>query len=246
MLKINKIMKFFTLSGTVFLLLLFISCSSADINRLLQSAGGQAPLTQTEVSQGLKEALIQGISKGADQASQMDGFFKNDLIRILLPEDARRVESTLRQVGLGAEVDRALLAINRGAERAAQEAKPIFIQAIRQMTIQDAFQLLRGEEDAATQYLRRTTENQLIELFQPRIQESLNEVGATRFYGDIANTYNSLPLVNRQIDPNLNAYVTERAIDGLFQLIAIEEKNIRENPLERTSALMRRVFAAQD
>ncbi|MGY6741864.1 MAG: DUF4197 domain-containing protein [Cecembia sp.] len=246
MLKINKIMKFFTLSGTVVLLLLFISCSSADINRLLQSAGGQAPLTQTEVSQGLKEALIQGIGKGADQASQTDGFFKNDLIRILLPEDARRVESTLRQVGLGAEVDRALLAINRGAERAAQEAKPIFIQAIRQMTIQDAFQLLRGEEDAATQYLRRTTENQLIELFQPRIQESLNEVGATRFYGDIANTYNSLPLVNRQIDPNLNAYVTERAIDGLFQLIAIEEKNIRENPLERTSALMRRVFAAQD
>lgn len=239
-------MKFFTLSGTVVLLLLFISCSSADINRLLQSAGGQAPLTQTEVSQGLKEALIQGIGKGADQASQTDGFFKNDLIRILLPEDARRVESTLRQVGLGAEVDRALLAINRGAERAAQEAKPIFIQAIRQMTIQDAFQLLRGEEDAATQYLRRTTENQLIELFQPRIQESLNEVGATRFYGDIANTYNSLPLVNRQIDPNLNAYVTERAIDGLFQLIAIEEKNIRENPLERTSALMRRVFAAQD
>jgi len=239
-------MKFFTLSGTVVLLLLFISCSSADINRLLQSAGGQAPLTQTEVSQGLKEALIQGIGKGADQASQTDGFFKNDLIRILLPEDARRVESTLRQVGLGAEVDRALLAINRGAERAAQEAKPIFIQAIRQMTIQDAFQLLRGEEDAATQYLRRTTENQLIELFQPRIQESLNEVGATRFYSDIANTYNSLPLVNRQIDPNLNAYVTERAIDGLFQLIAIEEKNIRENPLERTSALMRRVFAAQD
>lgn len=239
-------MKFFTLSSTVVLLLLFISCSSADINRLLQSAGGQAPLTQTEVSQGLKEALIQGIGKGADQASQTDGFFKNDLIRILLPEDARRVESTLRQVGLGAEVDRALLAINRGAERAAQEAKPIFIQAIRQMTIQDAFQLLRGEEDAATQYLRRTTENQLIELFQPRIQESLNEVGATRFYSDIANTYNSLPLVNRQIDPNLNAYVTERAIDGLFQLIAIEEKNIRENPLERTSALMRRVFAAQD
>ncbi len=203
-------------------------------------------MTQSEVSQGLKEALIQGISKGADQAAETDGFFRNELIKILLPEDARRVENTLRQVGLGAEVDRALLAINRGAERAALEAKPIFIQAIRQMTIQDAFQVLRGDEDAATQFLRRSTESQLIALFQPRIQESLNEVGATRFYGDIANSYNSLPLVNRKIDPDLNAYVTERAIDGLFQLIAIEEKNIRENPLDRTTALMRRVFSAQD
>jgi hypothetical protein len=246
MLKFNKIMKVSSISTIPFFLVFLASCSSADINKLLQGVGEQGALTQTDASQGLKEALMQGISKGADQASQTDGFFKNELIKILLPEDARRVEITLRQVGLGAEVDRALLAINRGAERAAQEAKPIFIQAIRQMTIQDAFQVLRGDQDAATQFLRRSTESQLIDLFQPRIQESLDEVGATRFYGDIANSYNSLPMVNRRIDPDLNAYVTERAIDGLFQLIAVEEKNIRENPLDRTSALMRRVFAAQD
>ncbi len=239
-------MKVSSISTIPFFLVFLASCSSADINKLLQGVGEQGALTQTDASQGLKEALMQGISKGADQASQTDGFFKNELIKILLPEDARRVEITLRQVGLGAEVDRALLAINRGAERAAQEAKPIFIQAIRQMTIQDAFQVLRGDQDAATQFLRRSTESQLIDLFQPRIQESLDEVGATRFYGDIANSYNSLPMVNRRIDPDLNAYVTERAIDGLFQLIAVEEKNIRENPLDRTSALMRRVFAAQD
>ncbi|PSL02974.1 DUF4197 domain-containing protein [Cecembia rubra] len=230
----------------ILLMLVFASCTTADINKVLQGVGGQGPLTQQEVAQGLKEALIQGISKGADQASKQDGFFGNELIRILLPEDARRVENTLRQIGLGSEVDRALLAINRGAERAAQEAKPIFINAIRQMTIQDAFNILKGEQDAATQFLRRTTERQLIELFQPRIQESLNEVGATRFYGDIANTYNNLPLTNRKIDPDLNAYVTERAIDGLFKLVASEEQNIRQNPLERTTALMRRVFAAQD
>lgn len=223
-----------------------LSCSSADINRILQAAGGSSPLTQQEVSQGLKEALIQGISKGADQASETDGFFKNEMIRILLPEDARRVESTLRQIGLGSEVDRALLAINRGAESAAKEAKPIFINAIRQLTIQDAFNLLQGDQDAATSFLRRTTEDQLIALFQPRIEESLKEVGATRFYGDIANAYNAIPLTGRQIDPDLNAYVTDRAIDGLFKLIAEEEKNIRENPLQRTSTLMRRVFAAQD
>lgn len=203
-------------------------------------------MTQTEVSQGLKEALIQGISKGADQASATDGFFKNELIKILLPEDARRVENTLRQIGLGAEVDRALLTINRGAEKAAMEAKPIFISAIRQLTIQDAFNILKGEPDAATQFLRRTTESQLISLFQPRIQESLDEVGATRYYGDIANAYNAIPLTNRKIDPDLNAYVTQRAIDGLFLLVAQEEKNIRENPMERTTALMKRVFAAQD
>ena len=229
-----------------FFIVFFSACSSADLNRILQSTGTQGPLTQQEVSSGLKEALIQGISKGADKAAQTDGFFKNDLIRILLPEDARRVESTLRQMGLGSEVDRALLAINRGAEKAAIEAKPIFVNAIRQLTIQDAFNILKGDQDAATKYLRRTTEGQLISLFQPRIQESLNQVGATKYYGDIANAYNAIPLSNRKIDPNLNAYVTERAIDGLFLLIAEEEKNIRENPMERTSVLMRRVFAAQD
>jgi len=139
-----------------------------------------------------------------------------------------------------------MLAINRGAEKAAQEAKPIFISAIRQMTIQDAFQILKGDPNAATDYLRRTTESQLVALFQPRIQESLNEVGATKYYGDLANAYNNIPLTTRKIDPDLNAYVTNRAIDGLFTLIAEEEKNIRENPMQRTSALMRRVFAAQD
>jgi hypothetical protein len=230
---------------SIIILLVASACSSADINKILQAAG-QGSLTEQEVGSGLKEALIQGISKGADQASQTDGFFKNDLIRILLPEDARRVESTLRQIGLGSEVDRAMLAINRGAEKAAQEAKPIFISAIRQMTIQDAFQILKGDPNAATDYLRRTTESQLVALFQPRIQESLNEVGATKYYGDLANAYNNIPLTTRKIDPDLNAYVTNRAIDGLFTLIAEEEKNIRENPMQRTSALMRRVFAAQD
>ncbi len=246
MLKSLKFMKQFSIRFSVMLLILLSSCTAADINRVLQSAGGQSPLTQAEVSNGLKEALIQGISKGADQASMTDGFFKNELIKILLPEDARRVESTLRQIGLGAEVDRAMLAINRGAERAAQEAKPIFISAIRQLTIQDAFNILRGEPDAATQFLRRTTESQLIELFQPKIQESLNEVGATKYYGDIATTYNAIPLTNRKIDPDLNAYVTNRAIDGLFKLIAQEEEQIRKDPLSRSTALMRRVFGAQD
>ncbi|GAB2628783.1 DUF4197 domain-containing protein [Belliella aquatica] len=235
-----------SLSFSIIVVLLLASCTAADLNRILEAAGGQGPLTQPEVSSGLKEALVQGISKGADKASVTDGFFKNELIKILLPEDARRVEATLRQIGLGSEVDRALLAINRGAEKAAIEAKPIFISAIRQLTIQDAFAILRGEPDAATAFLRRTTETQLIELFQPRIQESLNEVGATKYYTDIATTYNAIPLTNRKIDPDLNSYVTNRAIDGLFKLIAEEELNIRKDPLARTTVLMRRVFGEQD
>jgi hypothetical protein len=234
--------------NSTFLLLFFLlqSCTTADLNKILQATSSSAPLTQTEVSGGLKEALIQGISKGADKASLTDGFFKNDLIRILLPEDVRRVENTLRQVGLGPEIDKAIQNINRGAEAAAKEAKPIFIEAIRQMTIQDAFAILNGNQDAATSYLRRTTEAKLIALFQPKIQQSLNQVGATKHYTDLAQSYNSLPLVNKKIDPDLNAYVTSKAIDGLFQLIAEEEKNIRTNPMDRTTALMRRVFGNQN
>lgn len=231
----------------IFSLFLFIfSCTSTDLNRILEAAGGQIPLSQQEVAGGLKEALIQGIEIGADKASQTDGYFKNELIKILLPEDARRIESTLRQVGLGSEVDRALLAINRGAESAAKEARPIFVSAIRQLTIQNAFEILKGEPDAATQYLRNTTEKQLIDLFSPKIQQALDQVGATRYYGDLANSYNSIPLTTRKIDPNLNAYVTEKAMDGLFKLIMEEELKIRENPMERTTALMKKVFAAQD
>lgn len=232
--------------SVLFLSVLLFGCNATDLNKVLQGLGGGAPLTQQEVSAGLKEALVQGITNGATMASRQDGFWGNELIRIMLPEDARRVENTLRQIGLGAEVDRALLSINRGAENAARQAIPIFTSAIRQLTIQDAFALLSGQQDAATQFLRRTTEAQLIELFQPEIQKSLNEVGATRFYTDIANTYNAIPLTNRRINPDLNSYVTQQAIEGLFTLVAQEEAKIRQDPMQRTSALMRRVFGSQD
>lgn len=232
--------------GLMMMALWLTACAGTDLNKIIQGAGASLPLTEQEVASGLREALIQGISKGADNAAQVDGYFRNELIRILLPEDARRVENTLRQIGLGAEVDRALLSINRGAERAALQAKPIFIAAIRQLTIQDAFNILRGEENAATNFLRRTTEAQLVAAFQPEIQKALQEVGATRHYSDLANAYNAIPLTNRKIDPDLDAYVTARAIDGLFVLVAQEEKNIRENPGARTTALLRRVFGSQN
>nr|MBI1232332.1 DUF4197 family protein [Cytophagales bacterium] len=225
-------------------LIVYLGCTSADVNRFIQGAS-QATLTNEDVGNGLRDALVKGISVGADQAATENGFFGNNLIRIPLPEDLRRLEATMRQFGLGAEVDRVLLTINRGAESAAKEAKPIFINAIRQLTFQDAFNLLRGEQDAATQFLRRTTTSELTSLFQPEIQKSLNEVGATKHYADLVNAYNSLP-GTRDINPDLNAYVTSMAINGLFTLIAEEERKIRENPAERTTAIMRRVFGSID
>lgn len=231
----------------VVLFVFFYGCSTAQINKLLKDVtSGQSPLSQEQVAAGLKEALEQGIVKGTDLASMTDGYFKNELIKIMLPEDAKKVERTLRQMGLGGEVDRALLAINRGAESAAIEAKPIFINAVKQMNITDAIGILKGEQSAATDFLRRTTNTQLVELFKPKIQASLDEVGATKYYADLASSYNKIPFSKQKIDPDLNAYVTQKAIDGLFILIAEEEKNIRENPLGRTSDLMKKVFAAQD
>jgi hypothetical protein len=219
-------------------------CSGADVNRFIQGAS-QATLSNDDVGNGLKDALVKGISVGADRAGVEDGFFRNELIRIALPPELRSLENTMRQVGLGSEVDRVLLTINRGAESAAKEAKPIFIGAIRQLTIQDAFSILRGDQDAATRFLQRTTSAQLTELFQPKVQESLNQVGATRHYADLVNAYNAIP-TTRKINPDLNAYVTEMAIDGLFKLVAEEELKIRQNPAERTTAIMRRVFASVD
>ncbi|WP_137401177.1 DUF4197 domain-containing protein [Echinicola rosea] len=229
----------------VAILAMMMSCTSADVNKFIQGAT-EASLSEADVSNGLKEALEKGISEGVGIAGKKDGYLGNELLRIGLPEDVQKVESTLRKIGLGAEVDKVITTINRGAEDAAKEARPIFISAIKQMTIQDAWSILKGDDDAATQYLQRTTTEQLTALFKPHVQESLDKVGATRYYGDLVNSYNTFPTTNKKLDPDLNSYVTDRAIEGLFKLIAEEEKAIRENPLERTSSILKRVFAAQD
>lgn len=226
------------------------ACTSTQINQTLgevnKTLGGStsAPLTTGEVAQGLKEALIKGISNGADLVSQVDGYFKNPEIKIPFPPEVKKVEDRLRQIGLGNEVDKFVMTLNRGAEDAAREAKPIFIQAIRSMTIEDAWSILRGDEDAATQYLKRTTSGLLKEKFKPVIQNSLNKVNATKYYGEIVTRYNQIPLVQK-VNPDLDDYATDRAIEGLFLMIAKEEKNIRQNPVARTTEILKRVFGAQ-
>ena len=227
---------------------LLSACTSAQINQTLgdvnKTLGSQTPLTTQEVAAGLKEALVKGISNGADLVSQLDGYFKNPTIKIPFPPDVKRVEDRLRQIGLGGEVDKFVMTLNRGAEDAAKEAKPIFIEAIKQMTIDDAWSILRGEQDAATQYLKRTTSSLLKQKFKPVIQNSLNKVNATRYYSDIVTRYNQIPLVQK-VNTELDDYATDKAIEGLFIMIAKEEANIRANPVARTTELLKRVFGAQ-
>jgi hypothetical protein len=228
--------------------LIFASCTAAQINQTLSEANKvlntETPLTSAEVGNGLKEALINGITKGADLTSKFDGYFKNPEIKIPFPPDVKKVEDKLRQIGLGGEIDKFVLTLNRGAEDAAKEAKPIFINAIKQMTIEDAFALLKGEPDAATQFLKRTTTAQLKEKFKPVVQVSLDKVSATKYYGDIVNNYNKIPFIEK-VNPDLNDYATDMAIQGLFTMIAKEEKNIRQDPLARTTDLLKRVFGSQ-
>lgn len=223
-------------------------CSSAQISKTLgdvdKMLNKDKPLTTAEVAEGLKEALVKGVSTGSDLVSKVDGYFKNPEIKIPFPPDVKRVEDRLRQIGLGDQVDKFILTLNRGAEDAAKEAKPIFIAAIRSMSIEDAWGILRGDDDAATQYLKRTTSAQLKEKFMPVIHNSLEKTNATKYYGDIVNTYNKIPFVDK-VNPDLDDYATQKAIDGLFVMIAKEEKDIRKDPLARTTELLKRVFGSQ-
>lgn len=243
----DYIMKLFK-NNFYFIFIVLMACTSAQINQTLgtiNDALGDDALTSEQVASGLKEALINGISKGSGQASKLDGYFKNPQIKLPFPPDVQKVETKLRQIGLGDEVDKFVHTLNRGAEEAAKEAKPIFVNAIKAMTIQDAWGILKGDKDAATQYLMRTTSSQLKASFQPVIKRALDKTNATKYYSDIVTTYNKVPFVEK-VNDDLEGYATDKAIEGLFTLIAKEEMNIRKDPMARTSELLKKVFAEQD
>ncbi len=227
--------------------LLLMACSSADLQRSVNLLAElqEKPLAKNEVAAGLREALIQGISKGSEQASKLDGYYKNPQLKIPFPAEIQKVEKALRKIGLGSEVDKFVRQLNRGAEKAAVQAKPIFINAIKSLTIEDVFSILNGEQDAATDYLMRTTSGQLKSKFMPIIGKTLDEVNATRHYSDIVTRYNKLPLV-KKVNADLVDYAANRAIEGLFLLVAREEANIRANPLARTTQLLKKVFGSVD
>jgi hypothetical protein len=221
----------------LFIVLLASISSQAQFWKRLTSPG----LTNAEVTKGLKEALTQGATKGANLVSKTDGYFKTPEIKIPFPKDASLVETKLRFLGMGDQVDEFVLSLNRAAEDAAKEAAPIFVSAIQKMTIDDAFAILKGEPDAATQYLKETTTPQLKEKFTPVVKNSLNKVNATKYWADLINYYNKLPFVSR-VNPDLEVYATDMAIQGLFVMVAREEKLIRKDPLARTTDILKKVF----
>ncbi len=234
---------------SVFSLIFTQSCSGQQkpfgkvLGGIIKEATKTGGLSNDDIIAGLKEALNQGIQKGADSASREDGFFKNPLIKIPFPPEVVRVENALRKIGLGNEVDKFVLSLNRGAEEAAKEAKPIFINAILSMNFSDAMSILRGDKNAATMFLRRTTSEQLIAAFSPVVEKALQKTQASKYYTDLATTYNKLPLTQK-VNPDLKLYATQKAIDGLFVLVEQEEAKIRENPLARTTDLLKRVFGS--
>jgi hypothetical protein len=204
-------------------------------------SGKGSGLTTNDVANGLKEALTVGASKGSDQASKTDGYFGNPKLKIPFPSEVQHVEQKLRAIGLGGKVDEFVLSLNRAAEDAASKAKPVFVSAIKGMSVQDAFGILKGEKNSATVYLKKTTTPELTSAFSPVIQASLDKVSATKYYAELINTYNKIPFV-KKANPNLQEYATQKAIDGIFVLVEDEEANIRANPAARTSELLKKVF----
>ena len=215
----------------------------------MQQVMNQFPQTQgiggLDIAGGLKEALNNGISKQVTKLTTTDGFFRNEAVKILLPEELRKVDTGLRRIGLSSLADEGLKVLNRAAEDAVKEATPIFVDAVRNMTFNDARTILMGNQNSATTYLQNSTTTALYGKFNPVIKNSFTKVGADRVWNNIITKYNSIPLVNK-VNPDLTDYVTNQALNGVFKMVAVEEKNIRTNLSSRTSVLLQRVFAIQD
>lgn len=209
--------------------------------------GGAAPLSNGEVVSGLKEALRVGTERSVSLASAVNGFNGNALIRVPFPEDAIKVRNTLMDLGLKKPVEDFELTLNRAAEAAAKEAVPVFVEAITSMSIADGFAILRGGENAATNYLKEKTTAALLAKFRPVVEKATRQVALTQYWKPVADAYNTATLLTggKAVEPDLDAYVTRKAADGLFVLLANEEKKIRQDPLARTTDLLRRVFGAQ-
>ncbi len=225
----------------------FVSNAQLNIKSIKETAkttvekSKNTSLSNDEIISGLKEALNIGIDKAGAKASALDGFNKNDLVRIPFPKEAKKMEDKLRLVGMGAQVDSFEIALNRAAELAAKEAAPIFIQAIKSMTVSDGMNILKGEDNAATQYLSKTTMDSLYARFKPLIQKALKAVEVTKYWNPLASRYNKIPLTTK-VNPNLEDYTTRMAIEGLFKLLAQEEKKIRDQPAARVTDLLKKVF----
>tara|TARA_R110002124_G_scaffold287089_1_gene470235 strand:- start:10295 stop:11002 length:708 start_codon:yes stop_codon:yes gene_type:complete len=230
-------------------LFLFCSCftilSCAELQNVVNTLPSQTGMDPTMIASGLREALDFGIDKQVTKLTQKDGFYKNSLVKILLPQELQKVDQTLRDIGLGSLADEGIKALNRAAEDAVKESTPIFVDAVKQITFADAKNILLGSDTAATLYLKDRTSNALYGKFNPVIQNSFSKVGADKIWANIINKYNTIPFVN-QVNPDLTDYVTNEALKGVYTMIGVEEKKIRTNISSRTTTLLRQVFALQD
>lgn len=221
-----------------------LSCAELQeaVNQLPEST---STISNTEIAAGLRAALDQGIEIQVSKLTQTDGFYKNDLVKILLPEELQKVDKTLRDIGLGSLADEGLKVLNRAAEDAVATATPIFVNAVKDITFADAKTILLGNDDAATRYLAGKTEAALYTEFHPVINASFQKVGADQIWSNLINKYNAVPFTSN-VNPDLTDYVTQEALKGVYKMIAVEEKEIRTKYTSRTTNLLKQVFALQD
>ena len=210
-----------------------------------KSGGGSTGLTKEDIANGLKEALKVGSNNAGSNASKVDGFFKDSIIKIPFPPDAEKVRKTALDLGMNKQVDDFVLSLNRAAEKAAIKAAPIFVDAVTSMTIDDGINILHGADDAATQYMKSKTSQQLHDAFFPIVKEATESVNVTKYWTPLADAYNSIPFVTK-VNPDLNEYCTQQALKGIFVLLAREELKIRKNPVARVSDILKKVFSTLD
>ena len=232
------------------LLLILIPCIGTAqfkdlIKKATQNATNVKTLSNADISVGLKEALNKGITKQVTKLTAVDGFYKNEMVKIIMPDELQKVDKALRQMGMANLADEGIKSLNRAAEDAVKEATPIFVESIKTMSITDAKTILMGNDTAATTYLKGSTSSDLYTKFSPVVQQSIGKVGADKIWSSIIKKYNTLPFVSK-VNPDITDYVTNKAMDGVFTMIAVEEKNIRGSLTSRTSDLLKKVFAMQD
>jgi len=225
--------------------LIFVIVSCSELQDVVNTIPNQVGTNPTMIANGLRQALEFGIDKQVNKLTQKDGFYKNNLVKILLPEELQKVDQTLRDIGLSSLADKGLKLLNRAAEDAVKEATPIFIKAVKDITFNDAKNILLGNDYAATSYLKNKTNQALYSKFNPVIKKSFNKVGADQIWTTIINKYNTVPFV-KKVNPDLTDYVTKEALKGVYKMIGIEERKIRNNINARTTTLLKQVFALQD
>jgi len=210
-----------------------------DYRAKQRGSGGE--LDSNTIIAGLKEALNVGAKNGVNTVSKVDGYFANQMIKILVPEKIQKIERLMRKAGMGKEVDKFVLSMNRAAEKAAPQALSFFVDAIREMTIPDAVKILRGKDTEATEYLRSKTYDRISGAFKPVVSSAMNEVGVTRSFKEMMDKAKSIPMLKRE-SVDLDQYVTSKALDGLFVMVGQEEQKIRKDPAARVTELLRTVF----